>query len=228
LLSKTNAKLILTKNEKTIVLKWLRNLVLRYKSNFLSIRCKIFKKDISLVHHHSTLNDSKNTCLKIILNFARCKRIMGKKEEQFNRRRLRLAYISAIISITLVLFILGLVGLTLISAQKLSNYVKESLSMELFLNDNITEAEANLLAASLKNKDFAKTVTYISKDKAKDTFVKLYGEDFNDFIDFNPLLASIQLNLKAEYVDSDKISVIESNLTSEYGDSIVEITKRID
>ncbi len=151
---------------------------------------------------------------------------MGKKEEQFNRKRLRLAYISAVISITLVLFILGLVGLTLISAQKLSNYVKESLSMELFLNDNVTESEANMLVGKLKNKTYTKSALYISKDKAKDTFVRLYGEDFNDFIDFNPLLASVQLNLKAEYVDGEKISNIEKELMSEFGESIVEITKQ--
>jgi cell division transport system permease protein len=151
---------------------------------------------------------------------------MGKKEEQFNRKRLRLAYISTVISITLVLFIFGLVGLTLLSAQKLSDYVKESLSMELFLQENISEADATLMMSNLNSRAYTKSTQYTSKDKAKETFIKLYGEDFSDFIDYNPLLSSIQLNLKAEYVDDVKIEEIESQLMSEYGDMIAEVTKQ--
>jgi cell division transport system permease protein len=134
------------------------------------------------------------------------------KESRTIRSRLFTSYLTSIISNTLVLFLVGLVLLLLFNTKKLSDYVRENNGFSVMLNDNVREAEILKLQKNLDAKVFVKSTQYISKDKAAQDLQKDLGEDFIQFLGYNPLLPSIDLKLKANYTNPDSISLIEKDL----------------
>ncbi len=136
---------------------------------------------------------------------------MSKKETNITKRRLRSSYITSIISISLVLFLLGMLGLLVLNAKRLSIYVKENIGFSVILNENVKEVDIILLQKSLDAAEFVKSTKYITKEEAAKELQHDLGEDFIEFLGFNPLLASIEVNLYAEYANPDSIEVIEKN-----------------
>jgi cell division transport system permease protein len=134
------------------------------------------------------------------------------KESRTIRSRLFTSYLTSIISNTLVLFLIGLVLLLLFNTKKLSDYVRENIGFSVMLNDNVREAEILKLQKTLDAKEFVKSTQYISKEKAAQDLQKDLGEDFIQFLGYNPLLPSIDLKLKANYTNPDSISLIEKDL----------------
>jgi cell division transport system permease protein len=134
------------------------------------------------------------------------------KESRTIRSRLFTSYLTSIISNTLVLFLIGLVLLLLFNTKKLSDYVRENIGFSVMLNDNVREAEILKLQKTLDAKVFVKSTQYISKEKAAQDLQKDLGEDFIQFLGYNPLLPSIDLKLKASYTNPDSISLIEKDL----------------
>jgi len=134
------------------------------------------------------------------------------KESRTIRGRLFTSYLTSIISNTLVLFLIGLVLLLLFNTKKLSDYVRENIGFSVMLNDNVREAEILKLQKNLDAKVFVKSTQYISKDKAAQDLQKDLGEDFVQFLGYNPLLPSIDLKLKADYTNPDSINLIEKEL----------------
>lgn len=137
---------------------------------------------------------------------------MSKKESNITKRRLRSSYVTSIISISLVLFLLGMLGLLVLNAKRLSDYVKENIGFSVILKENVKEVDVILLQKSLDASEFVKSTKYITKEEAARELQEELGEDFIDFLGFNPLLASIEVNLYAEYTNTDSIHVIEKNL----------------
>ncbi|MFC2152585.1 cell division protein FtsX [Bacteroidota bacterium] len=137
---------------------------------------------------------------------------MSKKETNITKRRLRSSYITSIISISLVLFLLGLLGLLVLNAKRLSDYVKENIGFSVILKENIKEVDVILLQKSLDASEYVKSTKYITKDEAAEELQQELGEDFIEFLGFNPLLASIEVHLYAEYANQDSINFIEKDL----------------
>ncbi|MCB8965014.1 MAG: cell division protein FtsX [Bacteroidales bacterium] len=135
---------------------------------------------------------------------------MEKQESKVSRQRLRSSYLSSIISISLVLFMLGMLGLLLVSAKKLSDYVKENIGFSIYLNDEASDADANYLRKILDASNHVKYTQYISKDDAAKMMEQELGEDFIDYIGYNPLSAYIDMRLKADYANTDSIAKIEA------------------
>ncbi len=127
------------------------------------------------------------------------------------RRRLRGAYITTIVSISLVLFILGIMGLLILNARKLSSYVKENMGFSVILNDDSKEADIKALQKNLDATSYVKSTEYISKEKAAEDLQKELDEDFIQFLGFNPLLASINVHLYADYANPDSLKSIEKS-----------------
>jgi cell division transport system permease protein len=136
---------------------------------------------------------------------------MSKKETNITKRRLRSSYITSIISISLVLFLLGMLGLLVLNAKRLSDYVKENIGFSVILKENVKEVDVILLQKSLDASEFVKSTKYITKEEAAEELQEDLGEDFVEFLGFNPLLASIEVKLYAGYANTDSIKVIEQN-----------------
>jgi cell division transport system permease protein len=140
---------------------------------------------------------------------------MANSDHTTTRRKLRSSYFTTTVSISLVLFLLGIIGLLLLNANRLSIYVKENLGFTVMLHDNAREAEVKRLEKLLTTSDFIKTTRYIDKDEAAKELEEELGEEFVDFLGYNPLLSSIDVKLYADYTSPDSIAKIE-NLLMEF------------
>ena len=138
---------------------------------------------------------------------------MSSSFEKHQKRRLISSYFSVVISIALVLFLLGLLGLLVLNAKSVSDNFKEQVVLTIYLEDTSKEVEIKQLEKSLAFSDYVKHTKFISKESAAD-FMKLeYGEDFLNDVGYNPLKNSIEVNLKAEYVTARRLdSISESTL----------------
>ncbi|MCG8410965.1 MAG: permease-like cell division protein FtsX [Bacteroidales bacterium] len=138
---------------------------------------------------------------------------MSKKEINVTKRRLRSSYLTSIISISLVLFLLGMLGLLVLNAKRLSDHVKENIGFTAILKENAKEVDVILLQKSLDASEYVKSTKYITKEEAAQNLKQDLGEDFIDFLGFNPLLASIEVKFYADYANPDSIAKIEENFT---------------
>ncbi len=134
---------------------------------------------------------------------------MARPEDKIIGRRLRSSYISTIMSITLVLFVLGLLGLIILHAQKLSEHVRESIAVSLFIDNNAGESAINSLQTELDDMASVSETRFISREEAAEDLMEDLGEDFVSFLGYNPLSASITVNLKAEHTNPDSLRVFE-------------------
>ena len=134
---------------------------------------------------------------------------MKKKENGLSKARLRSSYLTLIVSVSLVLFLLGVLGLVIINARGLSNYFKESLSFSIMINEEAKEADIRMLQKDMDAKPYVKSTEYVSKDEAAAKLKKDLGEDFVNFLGYNPLSSSIDVYLRAQYTRPDSVSKIE-------------------
>ncbi|MBT8316762.1 MAG: ABC transporter permease [Lutibacter sp.] len=137
---------------------------------------------------------------------------MSTSFEKYQKRRLRSSYFSVIISISLVLFLVGLLGLIVLKTKSVTEHFKEKVTMTIFLNDNAKNSDIDILKAELKKADYTKSVTYISKKEAAKNYTEEIGEDFVEFLGDNPLKNAIDISLKSESVTPEKMGEIEKNL----------------
>lgn len=135
-----------------------------------------------------------------------------KKETGQIKTRLSGQYITLIVSVSLVLFLLGVLGIVLMNARGLSDYFKESLSFSIMLNEDVKEADINMLQKEMKTRPYVKSTEYVSKDAAAAKLKNDLGEDFVNFLGYNPLSPSIDVFLRAQYAKPDSVSKIEKIL----------------
>lgn len=121
-------------------------------------------------------------------------------------------YISSIMSISLILFILGLIGVFFIQSAKLSQSVKENLTVQLILKENLNESDRLQYVKQLENAVFVKDATQVSKDEAAEMMKEELGEDFIETIGYNPLPDAINIHLKADYSNLDSIEWIKTEI----------------
>jgi cell division transport system permease protein len=134
---------------------------------------------------------------------------MPSKFESYQKRRLASSYISVVISIALVLFMVGMLGLVLLKSTLVSNRVKEKVAITLFLKDKVSAKQINSFKASIAEEAFTKRVVYTSKKQAARQYSKEIGEDFLTFLGENPLKNAIDIFLKADFVTPEKMQEIE-------------------
>ncbi|HHU34276.1 MAG TPA: cell division protein FtsX [Bacteroidetes bacterium] len=137
---------------------------------------------------------------------------MARTQEDLSKTRLRSSYISLVVSVSLVLFMLGILGLVLINAKELSDYFRESLSFSVMFDDTAREADIRMMQKDLDAKEYVKSTQYISKEEAATKMQEELGEDFISFLGDNPLPASIDVYLLSDYTGPDSVAKIESYL----------------
>jgi cell division transport system permease protein len=136
---------------------------------------------------------------------------MGKKRKQI-RRRQGMQAVTLCISTTMVLILLGLVVLSGMTTQNLSDYVKENLTVTVMLGDSVTSKEGKKLGENLQMKPYAKKVVYISKEQALKEQTEAMGSDPSEFLGVNPFVATLEMNVNAEYANSDSLKRIVRTL----------------
>lgn len=137
---------------------------------------------------------------------------MISKFDKFQKRRLISSYFSVVLSIFLVLFLLGILGLFVINSKKLSDDFKEEIAMTVFFKNEATQDTLDAFGKELKAADFARNHVYVSKEAAALQHKDVIGEDFMEFLGVNPLQNSYDIHLKADYVTTDSIAKIERKL----------------
>lgn len=137
---------------------------------------------------------------------------MASSFEKFQRRRLISSYFSVILSIALVLFLLGLLGLLVLNSKKVADHFKEQIALTIYLKDDAKDVEIKQLEKTLTLADYTKSTQFVSKEDAAEEHSKEIGENFMDFLGYNPLQNSIDVYLKADFVDAAQVKEIADNL----------------
>jgi cell division transport system permease protein len=131
-------------------------------------------------------------------------------------QKLKTSSVTVVISLALVLFMLGLLGLVVINAKKLSNHIKENVGFQVVLKDTTTQAELDILKQEISTSAFTKQVDYISKDEAAKKLQKDLGEDFITFLGYNPLLSSLDVKLNSDYANIDSLAGFEKQIMQKH------------
>jgi len=141
---------------------------------------------------------------------------MAVKETKPKRLKKRVfnSWITSLISISLVLTMLGLLGLILVNGRQLSDYVREKIGFTLVLHDNVKPDAIKKLQETLNKSNYVKSTRYIDKETAGKELTEQLGEDFTGFLGFNPLFESIEVKLFANYTDTDSLQFLEKKFMS--------------
>lgn len=133
---------------------------------------------------------------------------MSASFEKYQKRKLISSYFSVVLSIALVLFLLGLLGMLILNAKKVSDHFKEQVVVTIYLKDSAKDVETKQLEKSLALADYVKSTDYVTKEQAAASMKAENGEDFMEFLGYNPLQNSIDVHLKADYVTSEHLEDI--------------------
>lgn len=137
---------------------------------------------------------------------------MSSSFDKFQKRRLISSYFSVVLSVFLVLFLLGMLGLFIINSKKLADDFKENIAMTVFFKNEANDTILKAFGTELKTAPFAKKFVFVSKDDAAKQHTDIIGEDFVTFLGENPLQNSYDIHIKADYVEKDSVAKIESRL----------------
>ncbi len=138
---------------------------------------------------------------------------MEEFEGSTSAKKTKTIYVSTVISIALVLLMTGLLGLILVHAKNLSNYVKENIVLNIIVNEGAKEVDITVLQKQLDANPYVLKTQYVSKELAARNLTRDLGEDFVDFLGYNPLLSSIDVYMKADYANNASITAFTSQLS---------------
>ena len=137
---------------------------------------------------------------------------MSSSYDKFQKRRLISSYFSVILSVFLVLFLVGILGLFVLNSKKLSDDFKEQIAMTVFFKSEANDTVLKAFEAELKTAKFVKSSVFVSKEDAAKVHTEIIGEDFMTFLGANPLQNSFDIHLKADFIDAKNIRRIENKL----------------
>ena len=137
---------------------------------------------------------------------------MSSNFDKFQKRRVITSYVSVVLSVFLVLFLLGMLGLFIINSKRLSDNFKEDIVMTVFFKNEAVDSTFKAFDAEMKAAKFVKDFKFVSKDDAAKQHKEVIGEDFMEFLGTNPLYNSYDIHLKADYVTNPGFSKVESQI----------------
>ena len=154
---------------------------------------------------------------------------MSKAENKIMRRRLMNAYLSSVVSISLVLLLVGVASMLLVNAKSVSDYFKENMQVSVMMKQNVSDEKALKFKERLEDERYIKSASFISKEQGQRELAAQLGEDFLDVFETSPIPVSIDVTLTADYVSADSLEMVraeisESNLVDEvvYQRSLVD------
>jgi cell division transport system permease protein len=140
---------------------------------------------------------------------------MAHHEEKFHRRRYQSSVATTVVSITLVLLMLGILAMVFLHARKLSDYIRENIGFIVYLKNDAPQEDIILLHKRIQSRTYVKKADYIAPDAAARELSAELGEDFIDFLGYNPLPPAIDLRVKAAWGNVDSLEAIERSLLLE-------------
>lgn len=147
---------------------------------------------------------------------------MASSFEKYQKRRLISSYFSVVISISLVLFLLGLLGLLVLNTKKVADHFKEKIALTVYLKDTAKQVEIDQLQQSLALAEYTKSATFVSKEQAAEEHSATIGENFMEFLGYNPLQNSIDVYLLADFVSPTKLEEIQNEImTKDFVDEVL-------
>ena len=139
---------------------------------------------------------------------------MASNDNKIMRRRLANAYLSSVISISLVLFLVGLASLLLVNAKGVSDYFKENMQVSVMMKQNVSDEEALEFRDDLEKERFIKSTVFISREQGERELADQLGDDFLDIFETSPIPASIDVTLNADYVSADSLEVVKGEIAA--------------
>lgn len=139
---------------------------------------------------------------------------MATAEQKMTRRRLANAYLSTVISISLVLLLVGVACLLLVNAKGVSDYFKENMRIAVLLKQEVTESEAIDYQRALEAEPYIRSTEYVSREQGIREMAELLGEDFLNVFEAAPVPISVEVTLKADYVSPDSLARVTSLLSA--------------
>ncbi len=139
---------------------------------------------------------------------------MAREEHGIIGRRLRSAYLSTVISISLVLLLVGVASLLIVNARSVSDYFKENMQISVMLKQNVGEKAAKDYLLDISSERYIKSAEYVSVEQGEKEMAELLGEDFLDVFESSPIPISIDVTLKADYVSSDSLEVVKNEISA--------------
>lgn len=154
---------------------------------------------------------------------------MGNTDNVLMRRRLANAYLSSVISISLVLLLVGVAAMLLVNAKGVSDYFKENMQVTVMMKQNVTDDEALLYQTDLEQEEFIKNTMLISKEQGRRELADMLGDDFLDVFETSPIPVSIDVSLKADYVSADSLAMVRDVISkSSLVDEVVYQSSLVD
>lgn len=138
---------------------------------------------------------------------------MEEFEGSTSSKKTKTVYISTVISIALVLLMIGLLGLIMVHVRNLSKYVKENIVLNIIVSDGAKEVDVLALQKQLDTHGYVLKTQYVSKEIAARNLQKDLGEEFVQFLGYNPLLSSIDVYMKEEYANNTSIEAFSRQLS---------------
>jgi cell division transport system permease protein len=135
-------------------------------------------------------------------------------ESKLIRRRLWGAWLSTVISISLVLLLVGIASLLLVNAKGVSDYFKENMQVSILMKQEVGEEDAMAFESRLNSLEFIKETRFVSKAQGTREMTDLLGEDFLDVFETSPIPVSIDVTLKADYVSPDSLALVEQAISA--------------
>ena len=133
---------------------------------------------------------------------------MPRQEKQSIRKRIINAYLSSVISISLVLLLTGIAALLIVNAGSVTRYLKENMQVNVLLRDDVTEDQARSFAASLEGRPYVHGARVITREEGAQELKDMLGEDFLDVFETSPVPISVDVNLQADYVHPDSLAAV--------------------
>ncbi len=146
------------------------------------------------------------------MNFTIFDPDMANRDNRMMRRRLRNAYLSSVISISLVLLLVGVASMLLVNAKGVSDYFKENMQVSVMMKQNVTDEAALEYKETLDGERYIKSTVFISKEQGQKELAEQLGDDFLDVFETSPIPVSIDVTLEADYVSSDSLEVVRAEI----------------
>lgn len=137
---------------------------------------------------------------------------MANRDNRMMRRRLMNAYLSSVISISLVLLLVGVASMLLVNAKGVSDYFKENMQISVMMKQSVTDEAAMEYKEILDGERYIKSTSFVSKEQGQKELAEQLGEDFLDVFETSPIPVSIDVTLEADYVSSDSLEVVRAEI----------------